>query len=82
MIRIELLLFAQLRDRFGTERVSIEVPDGTTAEAAATELLAKSSDRDLARMPLMFAVNDDYVTADHELRDGDCVALITPFSGG
>lgn len=82
MIRIELLLFAQLRDLLEAERVSIVVPDGTTAEAAAGELLAESSESGVARLPLMFAVNDEYVTADHELRDGDCVALITPFSGG
>ena len=81
-MRIELLLFAQLRDLFETERLSIEVPDGTTAEAAATELLAESSEPGVARMPLMFAVNDEYVTANHELTDGDCLALITPFSGG
>ncbi|MFQ5511928.1 MAG: MoaD/ThiS family protein [Candidatus Krumholzibacteriia bacterium] len=82
MMTIELLLFAQLREALSADRMSREVPDGTTVERAAAEVLSESSNPALARLPLVYAVNERYVAADHPLHDGDRLALITPFSGG
>jgi molybdopterin converting factor small subunit len=33
-------------------------------------------------LPVMFAVNQQYVTADHPLVEGDEVAFIPPLGGG
>ncbi|MEE9269189.1 MAG: MoaD/ThiS family protein [Candidatus Krumholzibacteria bacterium] len=82
MIRIELLLFAQLKEAFAAERLSRGVREGTTVERVAAELLKEVPDPAIARLPLMFAVNEQYVAADYRLSDGDCLALITPFAGG
>ena len=82
MIRIELLLFAQLKEAFAAERLSRGVPEGATVEHVAAQLLKEVSDPAIARLPLMYAVNEQYVAAHYRLRDGDRLALITPFAGG
>jgi molybdopterin converting factor small subunit len=82
MIRIELLLFAQLKEAFAAEQLSRGVQEGATVERVAADLLKEAPDPALARLPLVFAVNEQYVAADHRLSDGDRLALITPFAGG
>jgi molybdopterin converting factor small subunit len=82
VIKIELLLFAQLREALAADRLSRELPEGTTVQRAADAVLEELADPVVARLPPVFAVNEEYVAADHKLCDGDRLALITPFSGG
>ena len=79
---IEVLLFAQLRDAFGTDRVTIQVAEGRSAAQAAAQALAAHAEGKYSRLTLRYAVDDAFVEGDFRLSDGDTLALIPPVSGG
>jgi molybdopterin converting factor small subunit len=81
-MRIEVLLFAQLRDAFGKEIVMVDVDEGKTAAQLGTELLSSRTDRGLASLPVRYAVDATFVDDDYQLRDGERLAIIPPVSGG
>lgn len=82
MNRLTVRLFATLRERAGASELVRELPDGATVaqlwEHLKEEFPALASHRD----SVGFAVNQEYVSGDHRLRDGDEVAFIPPVSGG
>jgi len=74
-VRVTVRLFAGLRERAGRSRVELE--DVARVGDVWTRL-------DLGAEPpgLLYALNREYVEREHELADGDEVALIPPVSGG
>jgi molybdenum cofactor biosynthesis protein MoaC/molybdopterin converting factor subunit 1 len=82
-IRIDVRLFAGLREHAGTGRTTLEVPAGATAGAAREALWAtlgvEAPGGDEA---MVLAVNREYAATDTVLGDGDELALIPPVSGG
>jgi molybdopterin synthase catalytic subunit len=76
-MRIEVRLFAGLRELAGARQRTLELPDGTSAGEVWSAL-------DLGDEPpgLLLAVNHAYVERTVALADGDEVALIPPVSGG
>ena len=75
-------LFARLGELAGTRETEVELGEGLTA-GDAYRLLCQRYPR-LADYggSLMYAVNAEYVPAEHPLRGGDELALIPPVSGG
>ena len=80
---IDVRLFAMLRERAGTESVTVEVRDGATVREAV-DAVAQSHELGelIARMPVVMAVNREYAADDSVLSEGDELALIPPVSGG
>src|ERR1043166_3542561 len=80
---VNVRLFAMLRERAGAESITVEVADGATVRDAVE---AVSDQHHLAalidRMPIVMAVNREYVPAEQALAEGDELALIPPVSGG
>lgn len=76
-MRIEVRLFAALREQAGARRKTLELAEGSTAADVwpALELGAEPTG-------LMIAVNRSYVERTHVLAEGDEVAVIPPVSGG
>jgi molybdopterin synthase catalytic subunit len=76
-MRVTVRLFAMLRERAGTGRREVDLPDGATAGDVWAAL-------DLGPEPdgLAVAVNRAYADRAAALADGDEVALIPPVSGG
>ena len=76
-MRVVVRLFAGLRERAGTGRRDLELPDGAAVADVWPQLA-------LGEEPpgVLYAVNRDYAKPDHQLADGDEVALIPPVSGG
>ena len=74
---VRVRLFAMLRERAGSDRVELELPDG----ANVGDALAALSDV-TAGITCVMAVNRDYAPADRVLVAGDELALIPPVSGG
>lgn len=76
-VQITVRLFAGLRERAGTGRRELELPDGATLADVWAAI-------DLGPEPrgLLYAVNRVYADAAQPLSDGDEVALIPPVSGG
>ena len=81
-MRVNLLYFAAARERAGVSSETLELPQGATAAQA----LAAACDRHPALRAvadkLRLAVDQEFVTSDHPLRDGCEVALIPPVAGG
>jgi molybdopterin converting factor subunit 1 len=76
-MEVTVRLFAQLRERAGSNELSIELPEGALVSDALTAL------GDLAEgLPVVMAVNREYADGDAPLAAGDELALIPPVSGG
>lgn len=80
---IQLLYFAALRDRMGRASEELALPDGVRDVRALAHFLEASRPA-LAGVlgSVRFAVGDEFVDLDRELRGGEVVALIPPVSGG
>ena len=76
------LLFAQLAEAVGHERLTIDLPQGATAADALDALAADHPAIGRMRETLAVAVNERYGSATTPLAGGDTVALIPPVSGG
>jgi MoaE-MoaD fusion protein len=82
-MRVQVRLFAMLRERAGRDSLELELADGSTAGDALVATGERAGLADLLeRMPIAVAVNREYVRGDAALADGDEVALIPPVSGG
>jgi molybdopterin converting factor subunit 1 len=76
-MNVTVRLFAGLRERAGTDRLTLELPDG----ARVGDALARM--RDLIHdVPVVMAVNQEYADDGQHLVTGDELALIPPVSGG
>ena len=80
-MRVRVLFFASLRERFGDREVVRTVEDGATAADLVARLRADFPALDEAGR-FAIAVNSEYTDGGHRLADGDEVALIPPVSGG
>jgi molybdopterin synthase catalytic subunit/molybdopterin converting factor small subunit len=76
-MRVQVRLFAALRERAGSGQRELELPEGASAADVWSAL-------HLGEEPagLVFAVNRAYAGRDQPLAEGDEVALIPPVSGG
>ena len=79
---VQLLFFAQARERAGSRRATLELPAGSRVRDA----LAKIAERYPALVDLMphlaVAMNQRLVIADEAIVDGAELALLPPVSGG
>ena len=76
-MKVTVRLFAGLRERAGEAERVVDLPGGSDIDDAWGALAL--GDRPAG---LLFAVNRRYVDHNHELQDGDELALIPPVSGG
>lgn len=76
-MEVNVRLFAGLRERAGTPELSLELPEGARVSDALARLHELT-----AGVPVVMAVNHEYVDDGHVLAPGDEVALIPPVSGG
>ena len=75
-------LFAGLREMIGAREITIDVPDGATADGLKQRLGELHPHVEPMLPTIACAVNEEYVDGGHVLRAGDDVALIPPVSGG
>ncbi len=82
-MRLTVQLFANLAETCGTRRVELcDLPQPLTAALVMDAFVARFPQLDPMRDSIMFAVNAEYVSADHPVMPCDEVALIPPVSGG
>lgn len=80
---VRIRLFAQLRERAGSDSIEAELAEGATVADALRELgSGPPLDELLARLPVRMAVNRELVGVDTMLHSGDELALLPPVSGG
>lgn len=81
-MRINIRLFARLRDIAGTGEIARQVPDGATVRTVWDGLIREFPALDAYRDSISAAVNADYSRMDAPLGEGDEVAFLPPVSGG
>ena len=83
VMKVEVRLFAQLRECAGADTLVVELPEGATVQDALAAIAGRRGLGDLIReMPVVMAINREYAAEDDALGPGDELALIPPVSGG
>lgn len=81
-MRVQVRLFAALRETLGQEHLEVELPPGTTVDGLWARLLQRDPRLAPFGKSINFAVNHDFVSRDTELSPDDEVAFLPPVSGG
>lgn len=81
-LQVDVLVFGRLVDVLGKNTVRVWVPRPATVRDVAAAVVATVAEPAPAVPPLAYAVNRTHVPADHEVDDGDEVALLPPVAGG
>jgi molybdopterin synthase catalytic subunit len=81
-IAVRLLFFGAAREAAGNEARELEVRAPATAASVLEEAVEKYPALGRFGRSLLVAVNEEYATADREVRGGDEVAIFPPVSGG
>ncbi|MGH2862413.1 MAG: molybdenum cofactor biosynthesis protein [Solirubrobacteraceae bacterium] len=76
-MRVQIRLFASLRERAGASELALELPAGALVGDALNELRWLTGD-----LHAVLAVNREYASESTPLQPGDELALIPPVSGG
>lgn len=79
-MRVRVLLFAALRERFGTAALDLDLESGACVSDAIAALDVRHPG--LAAERFVCAVDESYAATTTPLRDGAALALIPPVSGG
>jgi len=80
-VKIKTLFFGITRDIVNNGSIEFELSKGMTIDKFQNFLLEKYSDlKDIENYA--FAVNEEYVTNEYLLKEGDVIAVIPPVSGG
>jgi|GEM_PF-19213 len=79
---VTVRFFAVLRERKGRDCADVEFVVGETVQELYHRLFPSFVDEAGRRLPVMYAVNANYVDAEHVLADNDEVAFIPPLGGG
>ncbi len=78
MMFVRVRLFAALRERAGSEELSLELPDGAVVADALDRIAVVLGEH----VPAVMAVNREYARPHTALHPDDELALIPPVSGG
>jgi len=81
-MKLNVRLFAMLRERAGRDSVEIELPAGATVADAILALREQPGLELLDRLPVRLAVNRQYADPGQQVAAGDELAAIPPVSGG
>ena len=80
-MKVRSLFFASYRDILGADELEFDLPEGATVSDLTGMVRSRAGDGVLPTV-LAVAVNQEYTSAETELRDGDEVAFIPPVAGG
>ncbi len=81
-MNIQVLFFSRLREIFGESSRWVRVSEGASVHELVKALGPESEDLLLNKIPLVYAVNENFDDGDKILKDNDVVAIMTPLSGG
>jgi molybdopterin converting factor subunit 1 len=81
-MRVNVRLFARLRDIAGAAELTRQVPPGATIGTVWRELAKEFPDLAPYERSISSAVNLDYARMDRAVADGDEIAFLPPVSGG
>lgn len=81
-MKVRIRAFAAYREILGAESLELELADGATVRTAFEKLFGGRPDFARLVPSTMFAVNREYVGADHRLEADDELVFLPPLAGG
>jgi molybdopterin converting factor subunit 1 len=81
-MNIKVRLFSIAKELAGFGEAMMEIPSDSPAASVVQKLVESHPGFAEWKSSLRLAVNQEYVTDDHPLHEGDEVAVIPPVSGG
>lgn len=81
-MRIQIRVFAALRELMPASQFELEVPAGASCDAVCSRLTSEFATAKAVLDTCMLAVNGQYAARELALSDGDELALLPPVSGG
>lgn len=81
-MQIRMRYFASLREITGQREEVLSIPEKTTVASARTLLLERYPGLESALARAVCAINQQYVTPETALKEGDEVVFIPPVGGG
>ena len=81
-IVVRVLFFGAARDAAGQAEATVSLHAPTNAASAFAQVVAAFPALRRFGRSLLFAINEEYATADREVRAGDELAVFPPVSGG
>jgi molybdopterin converting factor subunit 1 len=81
-VKVQVRLFAAYREAVGARAVDLDVAPGATVVEALKALQVRFPAVEPLERQTVFAVNEEYVSPDATLGEGDVLAFIPPVSGG
>lgn len=81
-VRVNVLYFAVFRERLGREHQELELPEGASVESAIAALENEHEVIRGLRGRYRVALNQEMISGDPPLSDGDELVLIPPVAGG
>jgi molybdopterin converting factor subunit 1 len=81
-MRVEVRLFARLRDIVGSGTLTRQEDPGTTVRSVWRRLVADYPALEPYERSISAAINAEYARMDATVGDGDEVAFLPPVSGG
>ena len=82
MNKITVLFFATFRDKAGTNRTELEIPEGMTIEGLREILAKQFPSLDTLADHAMASINKVYALDEQVIPDGAEVAWFPPIAGG
>jgi MoaD family protein len=79
---IRVQLFSHLRDAAGVANLEFEMACGATVGAALNELYARIPALRVWDNSILIGAGVEFVERDHELKEGDELAIMPPVQGG
>ncbi|GLX77685.1 molybdopterin synthase sulfur carrier subunit [Thalassotalea insulae] len=81
---IKVVFFAALREKLGCSELTVEATNINTVEQVKQQLIETHPQwsEHLMHSSLLSAVNNDMVSAQHQVAAGDEVAFFPPVTGG
>jgi molybdopterin converting factor subunit 1 len=81
-VSVQALFFAAYRDLLGTNRLSVDLPEGATVADLVVVLRGRGAPFDALPKEPAVAVNRTYALHSERLQPGDEIAFIPPVAGG
>ena len=83
-MRVTVLLFGACREATGTPEWSgeLEAQHNVTVKDAVSAVVRQFPKLEALTRTALFALNEEHVTVEHVVHEGDTVAIFPPVSGG
>lgn len=81
-MNLTVLFFAAARDAAGTDRVTVDVPEGSTVGQLQQLIIRQIPQLERWAQALLWAVNNRYAGSEQVLQSSDVIACFPPVSGG